>query len=327
MSIYYEKCQQNTMENYPFFIDNLLSIQKLTISDKEYNFEKICELCQNNKYYQLANIVWSDNIVHLINEHHSYPSQYFIDVIIHTIIINDQIINLPLNDSHYIPLHHNKLLVLDALMKQGSKQQYLSEDQKEMFAEHSGVLTLNNNSIDSIIVNTGVERYDKSDNTILLPNNVQIFSEHKILFHTHPFISVIGGRIKEGIIFEFPSSNDIFNFAKYYQELAQASIIVAPEGLYVIRAIDNTKEIIINPNINDQLRKLIIALEKKAYQKYQSLFKDFSVDIFFEKIAYDFYFINLYNQFIKKANVYIEYYPRIKKNNDWILRQIFLQIK
>lgn len=373
--IYYEKCTNISMPSYPFFIDKMSKIQKLSekVYPKKSEIYKIylqsiilnknCHDCNIKKFYKLGNIVWANNIKHNIETHQSYPSEYFIKIILNTYIINNYIINPPIqihsnqiNTFKYIPLHYNKLLIIDALMKQGSYPRYLiqkntknSETQLEInsdsnginsnsnnsfkqmdiryiYSEHSGVLSVKNGIIDNIIVSTKTDRIDVEDNNIYLPINTENLINYEYLFHTHPNTSRYAGRIKEGIIYEFPSVNDIFNFIKYRTEgKAQASIIVVPEGIYIIRPIKYYDKYKINLDLFHLLRKFILKLEKMAIKKYKPYIHKMSdPDTFHDTVGSDMLYIKMYNKFIESANLFIEYYPREKKNGEWCLRQINL---
>lgn len=358
--IYYELCDQTTMPFYPFFTKKLKKIQKLTkyipdsntdnrISNKnEYDTHvngiiekkrRKCSECSMDTLYRLGNIIWDNNINHLIDHHFSYPSLYFIQVIINSCIIDDIIVNppielekkqIPLFD--YIPLSYNKLLIIDALMYQGSYPRYVimrDGNEKYIYSEHSGALSMDNKVINNIIVSTQTDRIDPADNNIFLPNNIPEFKEFEYLFHTHPNASKYGGRIKEGIVYEFPSANDIFNFIKYYNEgIVNASIIVSPEGIYVIRPVKWIDKYEVDHKLFTHLKKFILKLEQDALNnlKRQSILNRISnPNTFQKKIAQDMKYITLYNQYINDKNIHIEYYPREKKNDEWCLRPIMLQ--
>lgn len=362
--IYYEKCINTTMPYYPFFIQKLKQIQNISkknnTNDISYqktyyvsrhnnhlatlnnyrniHIKKDCIGCIATKVYQLANIIWPNNIIHKIKNHQRYPSEYFIKVIINTHIRDNYVINPPIqlkNDQiplfDYIPLHHNKLLILDALMHQGSYPRYLvsfdNENEKYIYSEHSGVITIRNKIIDSIIVSTETNRIDSNDNNIYLPRNISYFENHEYLFHTHPNTIKYGGRIKEGIIYEFPSSNDILNFIKYHnQGKAQLSLIIAPEGIYVIRPIRYQKVITYDPFFFDFFSKFIIKLEKIAISRIKEYINMISdPDVFHKYIGGNMNYIKAYNRFIEPLNLFVEFYPRVKKNGEWMLQQINLQ--
>lgn len=359
MSYYYEKCNKSYMPYYPFFVDKLIKIQK--ISDKIYdkniksnnlnyldtntdlseiflNSANNCRKCAIRKIYKLGNILWTNTILHKIKIHKSYPSEYFIKIILTMLILNDYIINPPIqlkstqiDNFTYIPLHHNKLLIIDALMYQGSQPRYVvpknkNGQKKYIYSEHSGAISVKNKIVENIIVSAQTNRIDISDDNIYLPINTKILAEHEYIFHTHPNTSTYGGRVKEGIIYEFPSANDLFNFIKFHNEgKAQASIIVAPEGIYVIRPIVYEHVFNIDYDFFYRLRKFILKLEKMAMKKFKFMIDKISEpDVFHNFIGSDISFTKIYNKFIEPSNLFVEFYPRIKRNNEWSLRQIYL---
>lgn len=348
--LYYEECNNTSMTYYPFFVDRLKKIQKLVkkiylskINDSSmYQIKRIalennyCPLCLVKNLFMLGNILWDDNLIHVIKVHKTYPSEYFVKIILSTIVLQDYIVNPPISiekkkisNFKYIPLHHNKLLIMDALMKQGSEPRYLvdkNDQEKYIYSEHSGVISVNNDAIDNIIVSTETNRIDINDSNIYLPINTEIFKNHEYLFHTHPNTDVYGGRINEGIVYEFPSANDLFNFMKFYNNgKALSSIIIAPEGIYVLRPVEYDF-IIMKKKMFNGLKKFILELESLALNKYKKiLHKIQSEDEFHSSIGSDLTFIKFYNKYLEKTNLFIEYYPRIKKNGEWYLPQINLQ--
>lgn len=367
-NIYYELCNLTTMPLYPHFFDKLERIQKLVKKinprkKKHHNMNSLqpdpqidsdfsqivretkkeiilsqdveCDKCKNRKFYQLGNIIWSNNIQHKIKIHQSYPSEYFIKIIMNCYIIDDNIINPPLQLNRnqiskftYVPLRYNLLLIIDALFKQGSSPRYLGNNNKFIYSEHSGVLSMKNKSIADIIISAETNRLDPGDDNIYLPINTEILAKYEYLFHTHPNTLTYAGRINEGIIYEFPSANDVLNFVKYHNEgIAQASLIIAPEGTYIIRPIRYQKMYNINPKVFYHLRKLIFKLEKLAIKKIKVPVKDLSnPNIFHDYVGSNFTYIKMYNKFIEPYNLFIEYYPREEKNKEWYLRQINLPL-
>lgn len=344
-----EKCNCISMPHYPFFISKLKSIQDIIGAHRlEYDQSDVrsecskCSKCLKCKYYKLSNIVWPSTIQHQIKDHLSYPSEYFISVIINTQIINDRIINYPIELGSnlirrfgYISLEFNKLLILDALMKQGSDPRYIvpegryqsSDSGRFIYSEHAGVISMTNKFVDNIIVSTETNRLDVDDADIYLPVNTDLLAQHEFLFHTHPNTSKYAGRLPDGIIYEFPSSSDVLNFVKFHNEgIAQASIIIAPEGMYVIRQIYYQDKFDIKMSMFIYLRKLILKLEKKAIDKLKpdlNLLSD--PDVFHQRVSKNYKYIDQMNKFLKPLNILIEYYPREKKNGEWCLRSISLQ--
>jgi hypothetical protein len=351
-NIYYELCNTKTMSLYPFFIDKLIQIENNVKIENDKHINKYiklntikCPKCESSEYYLLGNIFWSDIIKHKISEHNLYPSEYFMNVILTTVLKNNIIINPPMilpsnkiNSFKYIPLHKNKLLIIDALMNQGSYPRY-QNGTDYVFSEHSGVISLKDDSVDNIIVFTNTDRIDPTDSRILLPNNIHYLAQYEYMFHTHPKTIKNAGRIKEGILYEFPSAGDIFNFIKYHNEgKALASIIVAPEGIYIIRQLVYRKHIDIDASQFFQLNQFIMKLEKQAVKKYKSKINKIGNsnsskrlpsykldDYFFKNVATDYTFIELYNKYIKPSELTIEYHPREFINNEWTNNQIYLQ--
>ena len=366
IKIYEEMCAAKTMPTYPFFLAKLDAVQKIILQQQndQYrvhnnNSNNNCNECRknNNKFYQLGNIIWPINICHRINKHQSYPSEYFIKIIVNTIILDDYITNPPLiinpakiSQFSYITLHYNKLLIIDALLKQGSVPRYLYEDDgqnKYIYSEHSGVITVKNNLVKNIIISTDTTRIDINDNNIFLPTNNELLAQHPFIFHTHPLTLVsdsdinsgsqirygqkllgqvkYAGRLVDGILYEFPSANDILNFVKYKQTgIAQGSIILAPEGVYVIRPIIYEYPNNVNKKFYNKLQKYIIKIERMAISKYQNLANIHDPNVFHNNISNNMSYISLYNKFIKKINLFVEYYPRQLKNGEWIIPEINL---
>lgn len=339
---YYEMCNCKTMMHYDFFLYKLKQIQKISkltnssLNSKIFkinNSKNNCNKCKITYNYQLSHIFWSDNLIHIIKKHHTYPSEYFIQIILNCCIIQNKIINPPIKikqnlfvNFSYILFNHNKLLTLDALFNQGSYPHYTymqNNHETYIFSEHFGVLVVTNKKITDIIIST-INRIDPNDNNIYLPTNTNILQDHEYLFHTHPNTIKYGGRLHEGILYEFPSASDIYNFIKYYNEgNAQLSIVIAPEGMYIIRPIKLSKKINDDDDTFYSLSKYIIKLETSALNNLKN--KNISEpDVFHKIVSSNMKYITKYNNFINKNNLYIEYYPRIKKNGEWYLRQVNL---
>ncbi|CAH6420182.1 Hypothetical protein MVR_LOCUS57 [uncultured virus] len=342
LSDYYELCGNTHMPSFPFFPSKLEAIQAIVpkrrvskdAPSQSRTSPHFCNKCSIKYLYKLGNIVWPSTLLHLVQQHQSYPSEYFVKVILATDIIMGRIVNPPLELSpnlvpyfYYISLHYNKLLIIDALMHQGSSKRYSTDNtSRYIYSEHSGAIQVRDLSIHNIIIATDTDRIDTTDTDIYLPINSDVLALYPYIFHTHPNTDVYAGRFSEGIAYEFPSANDLLNFIKYHNEgQAQASIIVAPEGIYVIRPIKYTPSITPNLQLFYSLRRFILKLEKAAVFKYQHLALTLSEpDIFHNNIGADTSFIHKYNRFIEPANLWVEYYPRVWRNEEWTLRQINL---
>jgi hypothetical protein len=342
-NFYLEKCQSSSMTVSHHFLDKLKTIEKvLRLSScfprklvEKYLVNQSSHESTYHSYYCLSHIIWKDNLSWQIVHQSLFPSEYFVKVIMSTMIINHHLINPPLiippdliDSFSYIYCHYNKLLIIDALMHQGSIPHYENND-RFIFSEHAGALSMKNKIIDNIIVSANSFRQVLGDADIFLPNYSEQLLQYPYLFHTHPNAITYAGRINEGIVYEFPSANDIINFIKSYNEgNVQASFIVSPEGIYVIRPIYYQKKIHPGKDLLQLyyfLYHVTIYLEKKAMKFYQDILDKINPDIFHSQIGNNFSFIDKYNHFLEPFNVFIEYYPREKKNEEWCLRHFFLQ--
>ena len=296
------------------FLDKLKAIEKVTN--------------KKNDSYCLGSVSWESDLMNRIKYDNYMPDAEFVKIINNTIVKKNHLINPPIktNKLSYIDLFTNKTMILDALMQQGSMPKYKYKD-KYLYSEHSGVITVENGFVDKVIVMTNNNRVDPSDETIFLPTNSNLLAEHPYIFHTHPNTKTYAGRLSDGIIYEFPSANDIFNFIKYYNEgIVCSSIIIAPEGAYVIRPIEATSNLILNANLFYYLRKFVNQLETMAIKKLLKKKIDLTnPDVFHKYVSNNFKYIILYNRLIEPANIFIEYYPRIKVNDEWIIPNIHLQ--
>jgi len=313
MSLYIEKCDQGCMIAHTFFVDKLRNIQSI--------------LSPKDGFFQLANFQWPIDTIKRI-EQNKYPTEYFIKIISHLVIINDYLVNPPIisaNKIHYVSLNHNNLMILDALMKQGSNPRYIHGD-KYIYSEHSGVISIKNNVIESINVSANTNRIEDKDDGIFLPQHEKNIYYHEYIFHTHPNMIDYAARIKEGVLYEFPSASDIMVFMQCYNRgITQGSLVVAPEGLYVIRQIEWRDKLSCNEGVYKKIHKFILKLESEAISKYENTDAS-NPDFFHETIGNDFDFIRKLNEFLTVFNIFIEYYQREKKNGEWYLRSMSLMI-
>lgn len=366
--IYYcEKCDRPNMHFYPFVIDKLKSIQKIcrkqksTIS-KRSNLSRFKKIgLTTNHIYKLAGVIWDDSIIDNITNKISYPSDYFINLVLNTIIYDGHILNPPiyLNEKEienfsWVKLEYNCLIIIDGLFNQGSQPRYyLEQSDKFIYSEHSGVISVVDGIVDNIIVSAQTKRTSIADSEIYLPVNSDMFKNHPYIFHTHPNTKTYAGRIDQGILYELPSISDILNFVKYYNYgNLQASIIFAPEGTYVLRIKKYVDKINIDNSIISSIKKTIADIELAAVEKYMKLFSENNENnennenskcskcnnneentinnqnrlayIFHKNVASDFHFIKKFNETLKPTMIYLEYYPRIEVNGEWMFRKLNL---
>ena len=114
----------------------------------------------------------------------------------------------------YFKLTYNQLLILDALYEDGSNEKkYIDKNNNLRYSEHFGLLGFNHKKLDKIIVSANTNREDSNDIEILLPTDLPEIKEFEYMFHTHPATPYPGSRIKDGILYEFPSISDLYHFA------------------------------------------------------------------------------------------------------------------
>lgn len=291
-----------------------------------------------SKLYHYNNVFWLDNLMYHIKKHNVKPSDEFIDFIMGLTFQEHQPIKkvikirgklLKKHKKRYLKVNQNQILIMDSLLKSGSSKKYYdTHDKKFRYSEHSGLLDFDANKLEKIIVSSVPSRVDDNDEDIYLPENMVDAYDYEYFFHTHPATPKIGGRTDVGILYEFPSVSDIFHFIEHYNEgTTQGSIIIAPEGLYLIRKhhIDN-KKIYIKNEIKAQkyMTNIMSDIQTSAIKKYGD---KFTTQTFYSKIAQDMKYINLINKKIHKYGVHIEYIPRTKnKKGNWLIKSIYLPV-
>lgn len=229
--------------------------------------------------------------------------------------------------SRYIKIKHNQLRIFESLFIDGScNKRYLDSKNKLRYSEHAGLLDFGKSTLQRIIINGTTSRSDNLDEDILLPENLPDYFDFEYMFHTHPSTPYPGSRAIEGIIYEFPSISDLEQFIDHYNRGAlQGSMVFSPEGLYIIKSIDPTKKIIIKNEVKvfNIITNKFFEIQDLAIEKYGT---SFTKDDFFKKIAKNRKYLDMYNFIIKKINLKILYYPRIKKNNEWIIDTFYLKV-
>jgi hypothetical protein len=231
------------------------------------------------------------------------------------------------HDARYIKISKNQLRILESLYLDGSKEKkYLDSKGKLRYTEHSGLLDFGKSRLQRIIINAKQNISDKLDDKILLPENMPDAIDFEYIFHTHPSTPNPGSRILEGYIYEFPSASDLFHFIEHHNEgKTQGSIIIAPEGLYIIKCINSELKIKIKDEeyIINFLEDNLIEINKSAINIFG---KEITENIFYKKVARDLTFIERYNNLIKDLNLKIFYKPRVLFKKKWILDDLYLKV-
>lgn len=296
----------------------------------------------SNKLFYLGNNYWEDGLLHYVMKHKVRPSNEFIDMIMNLDIKQGrskkgkEILHIPAVSmvkygKKYLKITKNQMLIMDALLKHGSyTKKYQDRKKKEMFrfSEHSGLLDFHKNGLDKIIVSGKTYRVDEHDDDIFLPENMIESYDFEYFFHTHPLTPKPGGRADTGILYEFPSGSDIFHFIEHYNRgVTQGSIIIAAEGMYIIRKniVDDTKiEIEDEDKAYDEIVDYMNSLQDKALRKYGYKFDSHT---FYSKIAQDLNYIKLLNKKLAKYEIYIDYKPREQDSKGrWIIGSVYLPV-
>jgi len=228
-----------------------------------------------------------------------------------------------IDNTQYLKLEKNQIMILDALMKHGgyTKKYYDSEKTNLVrYSEHAGFLEIKDKHVYEIIVSGNTLRIDKGDEEIFLPSNMENSKSFKYIFHTHPPTPKPGGRVIDGIIYEFPSVGDILHFIDSFNEgKTIGSIVMTSEGIYNIRKLHlDSKKINIDENkMYDDIRKEIWNTNKKAIEKYGV---NFSTETFYSVISQDTTYINKINKQLNKYMLHIDFYSRTKDfKGSWIV--------
>lgn len=304
--------------DYVDFVNKLIDIQKKT---KYVIIENPCKLCNYKKkvkVFTLKNIVWESILVHYIKKHHIKPSSEFMDFI-YRYFDNPEKKTL-------LKIGKNQLYILDALMKHGSTKYYSDKKNKKIFrySEHAGLLHFDNNKLAKIVVFANTTRVDEIDSDIYLPKENDETFEYEYFFHTHPPTPKPGGRAELGILYEFPSINDIFHYIDHCNDgNTKGSIIMAAEGLYIIRKINkNIKKITVDEDkLFNEYNKLLDECQDISIKKYYP----FNNNKFYNIIAQDLTYINKINELLQNFHLWIDFYPRSKDNKGrWFVDTIYL---
>jgi hypothetical protein len=364
----YPKKGKTEMIDKEVIIKRLQNLQNLLeIKNKFYDYNKKydCLLCDKKnittKRYYHNKVMWEDSLIHYIKEHdieindmfREYIYKVKLDKIINdieednNILLSDKIKRtknvdkiskksimilkkIRKNNMNYVKIDKRQLLILDALMIHGgfTKKYSNNKSTDQRYSEHAGLLDFEKMTVQKIIVAGNTSRIDTGDDEIFLPLNIEDMFDYEYIFHTHPPTPKEGGRVKSGILYEFPSMSDIFHFIDHHNDgKVIGSIVVCAEGLYNIRKniLDRKIIDIDEDDIYKKYQKIIRKVQKKAIDKYGS---NFSRNTFYSKISQDNTYIDMINKLLKDYELYIDFFPRVKNehsnDNEWILNTTFL---
>jgi hypothetical protein len=218
----------------------------------------------------------------------------------------------------------NDLFILDALMHDGSQQKYQHHHNLK-YSEHGGLLDFDKHGLERIIVTTHKES-DRADPEIYFPEVAHDIEDYEFMYHTHPPTPTPGARSKTGIVYEIPSLSDINTFILTFMEgKTQGSIIVAPEGFYVIRALKST----LNPK-EYQLNELMSDIMYMNYKYAEKYNFHVTVDIFYKHIITNTKLQKKLKQLIQKYTndeITIDFFKRKKDSTgNWTVKKLYLLV-
>jgi len=233
----------------------------------------------------------------------------------------------------YIKINQNQLQILDALLNDGGYKKYIDSHNNLRYSEHSGLLDFTQSKLDRILVSGKTNREDNDDLDILLPQNMPDAFNYEYMFHTHPPTPYPGARAKGGILYEFPSISDLYHFTYHYNEgQVQGSMIIAPEGIYIIRMKKPIKHIEYpDQAIADRMELLNLKINKLAIDKYGSDFTNNKENDFYNKVAIDTTFVKYFNRMVQKLfhkDMVILYKPRLfdDATGKFIIKQLYVKV-
>ncbi len=338
----------NKNNNYIYTNSNIILkyIKLICTKSKKKHKNTICEFCNktftNIYIFNKKNlkIKISDLDIHLLNKHYLINTDLYKKICINDLDINNF-------DIEWNLLNTNSINIINGLYEIGSNQIYteknknIKETKISRYSEHFGFIYFDKNKVSNIDVIT-MYRVDQSDPIIYMPKTCLEILKVEYIFHTHPKTPYIGSRIKNGAFYEFPSISDITHFIEHHNDgKLVASIVISPEGIYIIRK----NNFNINPIIVDydililDLNDIYSECFNDSYLKYS--FIDYTKyklnneiklpeDFFYERIANNYEYIQKINNVLIKYDLFIEYYARtyydkqIIALDKWIFDDIYL---
>ena len=324
------KQNKNKWANQSLFETNLNLLEKMS-TRKKYSAPKDCKLCSEKNIttgiYSFKNVVWENGLSHYIKKHNTSVPKEFKKYINN--MQNSSLFRFKNYGLKSFKLKRNQLNIMDALLYSGGNKKLYETKKKFYYSEHFGLLDFNKKGLETILVDANTNRVDEGDDTILMPTTTRKdLEDYEYIFHTHPpEQSRPGGRVDDGILYEFPSMSDIFHFIHYHNNgRINGSIVNTAEGIYIIKMnkYNRTKQLDLSDSNEDKLNVLFSKIQDHAIKKYGT---NFSNEYFYSVIAQDKFYIKQINKILKKNNLLINYYPRIKnKKKEWVLPEVDIKV-
>lgn len=339
------KSRREKWYNLNEFLEKLEQVE--TFVRNKNNYEKYdkahfvdCLICNEKDVgrglYTLNRVRWEDSLYHYVKEHFIEPTEEFQDIIfnfkqfnlVKTELKRFNSTVVTTKDKMMLKLDRNQINIMDALMEHGgyTKKYYDEKDRSFRYSEHAGLLDFDLKGLNKILIYGTTERVSKYDNEIYLPITLKDSYDYEYIFHTHPPTPKPGGRTMLGVMYEFPSISDIFHFIEHYNNGAtQGSVVIAPEGLYNVRKkhFDKEKIIIDKQTFLEDVRKAFVEIQGDAINRFGD---NIDATEFYETVAQDTSYIDRFNTILNKYDINIDYYPRKKIKDRWMIDTIYLPV-
>jgi hypothetical protein len=207
---------------------------------------------------------------------------------------------------------------MDALMVAGGKRQWLDSHRRERFSETVGYLQPQGNRVERLVIGRS-DVADDLDTTILFPNPLEGTDEHEYYFHTHPATPKPGARVVEGILYEFPSPDDVMHFLSHLAYgKTRGSIVLAPEGAYILTRLQGAKLSIPKTAYRDYY-DVVVDVQKRSVAHFAIGRKPPSLNVFYNRIAQDRQWVRRVDRLLRTWGLRVHYRPRINVNGRWIV--------
>ena len=313
---------------------NLIKKIQEKIKPEQKKLKSNCLICKkklvSTSLYKLDKFIWDDSLIHYIEKHDIEIPEKFLDYIFYGKIPKVKLLSRFKKDNtyYYVKLKRNQIMIMDALMYHGGyDKKYHSSNNDYKYSEHMGLLDFDQKNLETYIISAKTNRVDKNDDDIFLPKGVENEYEYEYIFHTHPPTPKPGGRINIGILYEFPSTADIFHFIEHFNEgKTIGSLVIAPEGMYNIRKknFDKIKLELDENKLFREYHKELFIQQDNAINKFG---KKISTAKFYSKVSQDVSFIDNLNIVLNKYDIHIDFYPRKKDSKGkWIIDDVYLKI-
>lgn len=322
--------------------NDIKGIVNLTLKSKSKHIGNYkCTSCNHtNKLmlYKKEDLLFDNSIIHHMVEHNFKPHNELMSKLkVNTNQKRNTKIKIKAtfkkeNHLDTFVLDRNQLLILDGLMNYGKDKMYSDKKKNFRYSEHAGLLDFNHHGLEKILVSALTNRQDRDDPDILLPQNMPDALEYEFMFHTHPPTPYPGARAKVGVLYEFPSISDIYHFIEHYNiGDTQGSMIIAPEGIYIIHSTTGDDKIKYNDD-KHTYKELIsesFDIQTEAIHKYGVEYE--KNNKFYTDVMTDFKYIDSFNKMLKKYldnQIYVEYIPRMKDDsNNYIIDKLTIKLK